>query len=235
MPEHWVYLLKCENNRYYVGETIRLKTRLSEHCGESDNKSKFCYNYPPKYLFGFYKARYNEIYKDYSKILNNNINENDEEFEDDLHSIMQYYPNFNERFYRHHYKSSALELENEITLLKMKSLGRKWYRVRGGKYNKNYIEFNPSTDFKPTRPLCNCITRIPAEIKVNDNNLYFRCVKKSMGWFEMDEFENEIYAPFIDEPCDFYLKVDKNNNYFKNNFNNYYPEYRDVDFTKLLF
>lgn len=31
---HWVYILKCEGNRYYVGETTRLLRRFWEHYSE---------------------------------------------------------------------------------------------------------------------------------------------------------------------------------------------------------
>ncbi len=68
---HWVYLLKLDNNRYYIGETKRLYRRLAEHSNRDLYSSNHCWNYEPKWLFGVYDVRKNEIYRQYSKILNN--------------------------------------------------------------------------------------------------------------------------------------------------------------------
>ena len=60
---HWVYLLKCEGKRYYVGETTRLYTRIREHCNGDKYSCIQCSIYPPKYLFGVYNVEKNEKYQ----------------------------------------------------------------------------------------------------------------------------------------------------------------------------
>lgn len=217
----WVYLIKCEDKRYYVGYTKRLYRRINEHIRKNENeyearyKYSHCAIYKPKYLFGVYNVRKNLIYKEYSKFLNN-LDNNEYNFTS-LKEILEHfnkddYNNCN-GFAESDIKSDALCLENNITLCKMKQLSSKWYRLRGGNYCKEYIINNPSENYKLTRPFCNCIINIPAEIHIYNSKLYFRCAKKSMNWIDCD-----INTPGIDDPCDFYLEIDKKNNYYSNNY-----------------
>lgn len=198
---HWVYLLKCEDKRYYVGETNRLYRRLREHCNDYKHSCIQCSNYPPKYLFGVYNVEKNEKYQIYSKLLNDEKNININEIDSNYYNK----------------KIDALVLENDITKMKMHQMNSKWYRVRGGNYCSEYLDKNPSTNFKYSRPFCKCVHSIPAEINIYGNKIYFRCVKKSMDWIDMSNYDFNIPV-CIQEPCDFYLEVDKNNNYFNNEF-----------------
>ena len=70
---YWVYLIKCENKRYYIGYSRRLYKRLNKlksNCTILDTYNH-CSIYKPKYLFGLYDVRKNLIYKEYSKLLSN--------------------------------------------------------------------------------------------------------------------------------------------------------------------
>ncbi len=211
---HWVYLLKLENERYYVGETKRLYSRINEHCKPHLYSSNHCWNYKPKWLFGVYNVLNDIIYYNYSKILNNIINDNENNFKN-LDEILTLYKNPNISL-----KDHALYLENNITLHKMKNLKKNWYFVRGGKFCKEKILQNPSKKYLYNRPICNCPINIPAEVFIDNNdNIYFRCVKKSMKWIDISDYKDTIRIPYKEDPCNFYLKIDKKNNYFKNTFN----------------
>ena len=50
---HWIYILRCDNNIIYVGETTRLYSRLIEHTNGkgSDTTNEF----KPYKLMGIYK------------------------------------------------------------------------------------------------------------------------------------------------------------------------------------
>mgnify|MGYP003970233777 FL=1 len=199
--KHWVYLLKCEDKRYYVGETTRLYRRIREHCNGDKHSCIQCSIYPPTNLFGVYSVENNEKYQIYSNTLicDKKVNVNDI----DVNSYDK--------------KIEALDLENDITKMKMHQMNSKWYRVRGGNYCSEYLNNNPSIDYKYTRPFCKCIHNVPAELNIYGDKMYFRCVKKSMDWIDMSNYDFNV--PVCDfEPCDFYLEVDKNNNYFNNKF-----------------
>ena len=251
---HWVYLLKCEKGRYYIGETKRLYRRFSEHKNPDIVSSNQCYDYEPIWIFGIYSVINNLIYKKYSKLLTTN-NENSNECEICEHILPEWWfkckgnylctscdkDYYLTSFYKDRecniklindlddileifddkYKCSkkdALSFEEDIALFKMKQLKDKWYKVRGSKYNKDFIKDNPSIDYKYTRPCCKCSTKIPAEIHIYDDKMYFRCFKKSKisKSFDMDEhgFENTLDIPYKDRPCNFYLEVDDKNNYY---------------------
>ena len=51
---------------------------------------------------------------------------------------------------------------------------------------------------------------------IYNNKLYFRCVKKSMSWINMEDFEHNIQIPYLETPCNFYREVNKKCNYFNN-------------------
>ena len=74
-------------------------------------------------------------------------------------------------------KSWALELENEITLMWMKSMNTKWDNVYGGKYHVGYRpEENPADNLTLLRPYCKC--KMPADINIYNNKKNWRCCKK---------------------------------------------------------
>lgn len=51
---HWIYVLQCEDNVTYVGETKRLFTRLKEHCKKhTGSVTTHCVN--PEKIIGLYR------------------------------------------------------------------------------------------------------------------------------------------------------------------------------------
>ena len=107
---HWIYILRCDNNVIYVGETKRLYRRLIEHNnGEGGDTTS---DFKPYKLLGLYK------------LIKDGLT-----FECPIHKDM-YKKGFIDED-----KSWALELENQITLMYMKVMNTKWHNVYGGKYH----------------------------------------------------------------------------------------------------
>ena len=87
---HWVYVLECEDDYIYVGETTRLFSRFQEHITHHGGKNTR--SHTPQKLIGLYKVNDNDLdvcekynipcnkYIEKSNIfLNNNGIENEEE------------------------------------------------------------------------------------------------------------------------------------------------------------
>jgi len=131
---YWVYILRCSgekekwhSDKVYVGETIRLHTRLKEHTDEYKLGSYTTSKFYPNSLIGLYKV------------------------EDEINLLEGYDLEFEDK------KMWALYLENTITEMYMQSMGPKWKNVYGGKYHNGYRPHNnPSLSKKFNRPYCNC-------------------------------------------------------------------------------
>ena len=50
----WIYILKCENNYYYVGQTSRLFRRFWEHLGGIGGLNTSIY--PPENIIAIYRV-----------------------------------------------------------------------------------------------------------------------------------------------------------------------------------
>ena len=69
MGKHWIYVLKNDNGfndnkSFYVGETIRLYTRLNEHLQSKGGKSTF--NFYNVKLVGLYRMVNNALFTLYN-------------------------------------------------------------------------------------------------------------------------------------------------------------------------
>lgn len=188
---HWIYILRCNNNIIYVGETTRLYRRLIEHKnGEgSDTTSEF----KPYKLMGIYK------------LIKDGLT-----FDCPINKDMYEQGFFDEN------KSWGLELENQITLMYMKAMNTKWDNVYGGKYHVGYRpENNPSNNIKLFRPYCKC--KLPADINIYNNKKYWRCCKKNC-WDGLNEFlENKLEYPSL-EHCSFYKEYKEKEEYVCENY-----------------
>ena len=185
---HWVYILRCTgeqvdwtskgiNDKIYVGETIRLYTRLREHTRSIIDGVGSCTTseFYPNRLIGLYKV------KDECSI----INGYDWGFEDE--------------------KLWGRSLENELTEMYMQAMGPKWKNVYGGKYHNGYRPCdNPGEEAEFNRPFCNC--KIPADIKEYNGKKYWRCSRKNI-WDKLHEYIVDklgLNLQNIVEPCNFY-------------------------------
>jgi predicted GIY-YIG superfamily endonuclease len=213
---HWIYILRCESDIIYVGETKRLFKRFWEHTGGrgSVNTSK----YKPIELVAIYKINtildfmyYNyEVIKDkynYSSLKTFGVDKG--------------YTTF-------------LDAENNITermMIRYNTIGNDWTKIRGGKYTKNNIFYRngisyedfkidknnigkvsvhdikecPSNLYIEKLPCCEC--GYPCDIKVGKNHfkpqgfnlyLYFRCAKKNIWEGLKDTLKVDVL------PCNFY-------------------------------
>ena len=191
---HWIYILKCKEDRYYVGETKRLYRRFWEHLSGIGALNTSIYE--PEEIVAIYKVEtickfidYNEyvtkikagVWHDSYKIFKlKNFNDINEEYNDNLFA------------------------ENNITECLMIHSNESWDKIRGGKYTRFNVEYEfPKNEIIKDLPLCNC--GLPCDIKKNDddNYLFFRCSKKNI-WDNMREVF-DIY----EEPCKFFMEYKK--------------------------
>lgn len=196
----WIYILQCEDDYFYVGETSRLYRRFWEHQNGLGGLNTSLY--PPQQIIAIYEVnRLGKFFEYTEKIRNNDY---------DLHYNIYFdrggiIENFN---IDDDCGYDSLWVENIITEKMMLNNELNWGKIRGGKYVRFDIEYKfPQNEFVKELPNCNC--GIPCDVKQNekDNYLYFRCAKKNM-WNKMRE-EFEIY----EEPCKFFMKYTKDNKY----------------------
>lgn len=196
----WVYILLCEDDYYYVGETSRLYRRFWEHSGGLGGLNTSMY--PPKNIIAIYPVNRLGKFFDYNIKVNNNDYKTNYNIYFDRGGIIENFNMDDENNYNH------LWVENNITEKLMIDNKDKWQKIRGGKYVKFNIEYKyPINNIVDELPMCNC--GLPCDVKQNEENnyLYFRCAKKNM-WKEMcKEFDIE------DKPCKFFMKYNKDTNY----------------------
>lgn len=116
---HWVYVLKCEDNRIYVGETTKLFTRWSQHINGTGAKCTQIFG--PNSIIGLYNISKNIAFENYKN--DNNYTKLLSTFDIDWKEM-----------YRN--ELTNLDIENYITECFMKKMENNWYKVRGGKYTK---------------------------------------------------------------------------------------------------
>jgi hypothetical protein len=206
---HWVYILECNDNFVYVGETSFIYKRLKQHikgCG-----GKNTHNHYPKQLLGLYKVNENQSYIQYLSAINNGI---------DIRSTIDSWGSWGDNLY----------IENKITerlIYERRSnheygTGIEWYRVRGGKYTKGDLDetLNSAKEMceRPNRvrgtlimttpidnmrledivdrPLCHC--NLPSEVKLSKKkHVYFVCCRHNI-WDKI----NSLIS--VSPPCDFW-------------------------------
>jgi predicted GIY-YIG superfamily endonuclease len=203
---HWVYVLECEDDYLYVGETTRLFRRFKEHLRSRGGSNTIKHN--PIKLVGLYK-----------------VNEN--------HSFLRYRNTIKagecNRFILDDWENEGdnLLIENHITerfLYERRGndsygYGSEWYKVRGGKYTRETLDETVATykwasekegricnarnpiqsipaDSIVDRPLCKCYN--PSEVKLSKDKtkIYFVCALKNI-W---GDFFSDLQ---VDTPCDF--------------------------------
>jgi len=207
---HWVYVLECDDNIIYVGETIHLNTRFIEHLtGKGGGTTS---KYKPNKLIGLYRVNENHSFIKYKNTIK--IGEYNPFLLDDWNNI-----------------GNHLLIENHITeryLWERRDnheygTGIEWYKVRGGKYTYKSLDETlhiakewcsrpncikssyrcSSSELRSLkeeevidRPLCKC--GYPSEVNLSKDKtkIYFVCALKNV-W--------EGFCPYIRvaTPCDF--------------------------------
>jgi len=190
----WVYILQCQEDYFYVGETSRLYRRFWEHQDGLGglNTSTFI----PEKIVAIYKVDTIGKFFDYNEYVNKIINGIWHENYNCLK--MKDFNEYDEDQY------DNLEAENNITECLMMHNKETWDKIRGGKYTRFDVKYRfPTNNYIYNLPLCKC--NLPCDIRKNEehNYLYFRCPKKNM-W---DKFKEDFE---IDEdPCNFFMEYTK--------------------------
>ncbi len=191
----WIYILLCENDYYYVGETSRLYRRFWEHISGIGGLNTSIY--PVKEIVAIYKVdTLNQFFKYNSNVLDTINNNYTIDNQNGYNKWLL--KNFNNEQFE---ESDFLYVENQITESLMLSDKKEWNKVRGGKYTRFDVKYSfPNNEYIKELPICNCY--LPCDVKKNEekNLLYFRCPKKNM-W---DDFKNMF--DINDQPCKFYME-----------------------------
>jgi len=192
----WIYILKCEDDYFYVGQTMRLYTRFWEH--KSGNGSLNTSIYKPENIVAIYKINIISNFIKYNNLIEN---------EYDNSNILKFWDTTEDESYN-------FIAENYITECLMINRND-WTKIRGGKYTRFDIDYKfPINVNIKDLPLCKC--GLPCDIKKNKDILFFRCAKKNM-W---EDLKNKF--KINEEPCPFYMKYTKTkDNDFKLKLNEY--------------
>jgi hypothetical protein len=185
---HWVYILKCQNDHYYVGETTRLYRRFWEH--NSGKGGVNTYTYTPETIVAIYKVNMLGMFFEYDYLIDGEIYKPyklkrfDNEIGDDEYN--------------------GKDVENNITECLMIHNKETWNKIRGGKYTHFNVTYKfPINDNIQNLPICKC--GLPCDVKKNKENnyLFFRCAKKNM-W---EEFKEQF--DIDEESCNFYMEYSR--------------------------
>lgn len=204
---HWVYVLECDDDYIYVGETTRLCRRFNEHLRSRGGSNTI--KHKPYKLIGLYKVNDNHSFIIYRNAIKSG----------------EYNPFLIDNWDN---RGDNLLIENHITerfLYERREnnsygYGLEWYKVRGGKYTRESLDDtvamykwasekegrtchaqNPIKDI-PTdrivdRPLCKCFN--PSEVKLSNDKtkIYFICALKN-AW-------SDLWTDLqVGAPCDFW-------------------------------
>lgn len=190
----WIYILKCDDECYYVGQTERLYRRFWEHLNGNGglNTSQYC----KIEIVGIYKVDTICKFLEYNKLV---LSNNEKIYENNGSRLLNSWNNIN------FWNNDCHYAENNITECLMLHKNDK-INIKGGKYtsmndDKHFnMTLNITNPLVNNLPLCNC--GIPCDINKNDkkNNIYFRCAKKNM-W---DEFKDLF--EITEDPCNFYME-----------------------------
>jgi hypothetical protein len=195
----WVYILKCEDNYYYVGQTTRLYRRFWEHFAGTGGLNTSIYR--PEYIVAIYRVKTICKFFYYNEYVNKII---DGVWQDKYNTFKL--KDFNDEEDDDNYDN--LEAENSVTECFMMHKPDEWNRIRGGKYIRFDVEYKyPDNNYIKDLPLCKC--GLPCDIRKNDdeNYLFFRCAKKNMWYNFKEQFDID------EEPCNFFMEYTKDKKY----------------------
>lgn len=193
---HWIYILLCEDDYIYIGETTRLFRRFWEHMKGNGGLNTSIYR-PIKILAIYSVDKLGKFFRYVQKINMNDFNLGYNIFFD-RGGILETFSDIDDEMLEDH-----LFVENSVTEKLMIDNEKSWEKIRGGKYVKFDIEYQfPQNDFVGELPNCKC--NLPCDVRKNEKEgyLYFRCARKNMWTNLRDEFDT-------DDPCDFFLKFTK--------------------------
>ena len=196
----WVYILKCEDNYYYVGETNRLYRRRWQH--NEGNGGLNTSTYEPESIVAIYKVSSLSNFFDYDEIVTNEI------YNIYFNRANKILENFQDETYETDEDNKLVENHIAEAFIIHKNKNKEdWTKIRGGKYTRFDIEYTlPKNDNIKNLPFCYC--GLPCDIKnyegvhEMDNYLYFRCAKKNM-WLNMKE---DLDINIESDACKYFMK-----------------------------
>lgn len=192
---HWIYIVECNDKFIYVGETINLYKRLSQHIRGLGGKNTHAH--VPRKLIGLYKLNENQsFYKYNSAVKNGSLN--------NIQTTIDEWGTWGDNLFIENRFTERLFYERRIN--NEYGTGNEWYRVRGGKYTRDSLDDTmyfakdmcerpnriPGTIRMTTpidkipeqeivdRPLCDC--GMPCEVKLSKDKtkIYFVCSLKNV-------------------------------------------------------
>lgn len=211
---HWIYILKCKDGHYYVGETSSLYRRFWEH---QDGECKYTSIHIPEKIEAIYKADVLDTFINYNEqifdIMSGKLGEEKfyNGFDNPIYLLNHWDEKCEGNLYHKDCKDIICYIENQITeCLKIHNKNNH-STIGGGKYVVSDKEYPlPLNVYMEQLPLCDC--GLPCDIKKHkEGHLFFRCPKNNFWKDFKDEFDIE------DFPCKFYKEytLDK---YLKDNY-----------------
>lgn len=183
---HWVYVLRCEDNHIYVGETTQLFTRWNKHvegCGSANT-----HTWSPKKILAIYKVGNNTSFFNYKYF---------------AEELRDFRPHYLAEWGDETYIASKTQFETYITeWLKHHYKSVNHWDIAGGSHCKFGFRFLPSIK-EPGYDRPTCLCGLPTEVNYSRKNdyIYFTCPR---SWREtlLGQFDSLDY----DEPCTFWQK-----------------------------
>ena len=198
---HWIYVLECEDDYIYIGETTRLFRRFNEHLYRNGSVNTSIHE--PVRLIGLYKLGDNySFYKYRNEIRNGEYNRF--ALDDGGGEANE----VNNLLIENHFTELCMYLRKEDNNFIFAD--GQWNKVKGGKYTKQ-IYSNPVSAMNIEdifdRPSCKC--GMPCEVKLNKDKskIFYVCALKNT-WEDM---EIDIS---VNLPCD-YFKLYNDDIYIK--------------------
>lgn len=216
----WVYILKCDDDFYYIGETSRLYRRFWEH-----NSGKGGINtstYKPQNIIAIYNLERLGKFFNYNLKVNNNDYRTNYNIYFNRKGIIEIFNDNNNNVEDEGEEYSNLWVENNITEKMMLDNKKNWKKIRGGKYVRLDIEYNfPTNEIVKDLPNCKC--KLPCDIKKNEKNnyLYFRCAKNNI-WDGLTDYLEKFnkYGFYVEnDACNFFKEYKKDKFIRSNNYN----------------
>ena len=214
----WVYILKCNDNYYYVGETKRLYRRFWEHNEGSGGLNTSTYE--PESIVAIYKVSSLSNFFDYDEIVSNHIYNI---YFDRANKVVEDFDEYDEDYEEYDNKTIENNIAESLMIHKNKNK-EDWKKIRGGKYTRFDIEYKLPNENVKKLPFCHC--GLPCDIKKYegvhemDHYLYFRCAKKNM-WSDMKEMFD-----ISDDPCNYFMKY--NDVMYKKKYQEFKKKIQDV-------
>ncbi len=195
--KYWIYVLECEDNRYYVGQTKNLVKRFKRHIDDTQSQGSNCTLY----------------FKPIKVIALYNVTENNKK---EINKIENYITNHlryinNDKWYKVNggkYLKVIYDLTDEEYIQCKKDIETRIRSHPFGFYvdiNINMVNIKDISkpkeldNFTIERPICHC--NLPSDV-INDNT--FICASK-VSWLDKILYKNEVDLEYS-TGCNFYFK-----------------------------